>query len=351
MRLAAGQLINPTATEVTASVEFSHLRRLTDHNGLFEHADGTAARPEHGYCTDDNARLLALCCHEQRADTADLFDVSLGFVVASVEASGAVRNRMNTRGFWTDQPTTDDCWGRALWGLGTAAALTSDAGSAALQAFQTACVERSPWPRAMAFATIGAAEVTAAHEGHVAAFELMEDTIGVIGLLPAIRSAEWAWPEPRLRYANAVLAEALIAAGHALGRSDAVDSGLVMLDWLVNLQSQEGHLSVVGTEGRGRGRGRFDRQFDQQPIEPAAIADACHRAWKVTGDERWIAGVQLAHGWFMGRNDVGLVMFDPESGGGFDGLHENRVNLNQGAESTLAYVSTMQRFASVCPTA
>jgi hypothetical protein len=177
--------------------------------------------------------------------------------------------------------------------------------------------------------------------------ELLNDAIACIGLLRYPHSMSWVWPERRLRYANAALAEALIAAGSTLSRNDALDSGLQMLEWLLRIQSTEGHLSVVGASGRGPGPSA--RQFDQQPIEVAALADACARARRVTGDSRWSLGITLAAGWFRGINDVGLVMFDEVSGGGYDGLHFDRVNINQGAESTLAYVSTMQRASQLVP--
>jgi uncharacterized protein YyaL (SSP411 family) len=168
----------------------------------------------------------------------------------------------------------------------------------------------------------------------------LEDAIPVIGTLAFPIDPVWVWPEQRLRYANAALAEALIAAGSALERSDALDSGVAMLHWLLETQSANGHLSVVGTAGRERESPT--PQFDQQPIEVAALADACVRAYSVTGDDRWDRGISMAVEWFLGANDAGVAMFDPGSGGGYDGLHIDRVNLNQGAESTLAYVSTMQ---------
>jgi hypothetical protein len=173
------------------------------------------------------------------------------------------------------------------------------------------------------------------------AVPFLDDAIKVLGVLPASIDPTWVWPEPRLRYANATLAEALIAAGNAIGHEVALHSGVAMLTWLLELESQMGHLSVVGTTGRERSS--VLPQFDQQPIEVAAMADACARAVTVTGDPSWERGVSLAVEWFQGANDAGLVMFDPVSGGGYDGLHVDRVNLNQGAESTLAYVSTMQQ--------
>ena len=114
-----------------------------------------------------------------------------------------------------------------------------------------------------------------------------------------------------------------------------------MLTWLLDLETRRGHLSLTGVGGRGPND--LDAQFDQQAIEAAAMADACWRAERVTADSGWLAGVDAAVAWFDGCNDSGAVMHDPRSGGGFDGLERAGVNTNQGAESTLALVSTMQR--------
>jgi len=327
---------------------FDHLRAMTDERGVFEHADRTVRRLEHGYCTDDNARMLVVTARESEADAvrqiAPLCRIALDFTLAAQVPDGRIRNRMDSSGQWVDEPSTNDCWGRALWGLGVAARQLEDPAmrAAALAAFERGARQRSRWPRAMAFAAIGAADVLAAEPGHRLARALLRDAIAAIG---APAAAPWVWPEGRLRYANAALAEATIAAGAALEEPAIVDRGLAMLDWLVQLESWHGHLSVTGVGGRGRHE--LGPQFDQQPIEVAAIADACWRACAVTGDPRWALGVELAAAWFDGVNDTGVRMWDHHSGGGYDGLLVDGVNLNQGAESTLAVISTMQRARSL----
>ncbi len=320
---------------------FEHLVAMTDEQGLFEHACGVRPRVEHGYCTDDNARLLVVTAREP-ADiaAARLCRIALSFVVAAQAPDGRVRNRMSRGGRWTDRATTDDCWGRSLWGLGAAAARLQDDELAdqALACFERGIAQRSPWPRAMAFAALGAAEVLHRRPGHSAARALLLDTVTVIGVP---RPEPWVWPETRLRYANAVLAEAVIAAGAALGASVVRERGLSMLRWLLEAESKHGHLSVTGV--RGRGRTDVAPQFDQQPIEVAAMADACWTAFTLTGDADWMRGIGLAAAWFDGANDAAAVMYDSATGAGFDGLRSDGVNLNCGAESTLAMISTMQR--------
>ena len=195
----------------------------------------------------------------------------------------------------------------------------------------------------MAFASIGAAAVLQEHPDHAAARSMLEDTADVIGTV--IDDDGWHWTEPQLRYANGVLAEATIAIGVGLERPELLGQGLGMLRWLISIERHDGHLSVTGT--RGRFPGEVGPQFDQQPIEVAAIADACWRALRVTDDRRWAEGIDSAAAWFIGDNDAGLAMFDSTTQGGYDGLSATSVNLNQGGESTLAYISTMHRAAQL----
>jgi hypothetical protein len=132
----------------------------------------------------------------------------------------------------------------------------------------------------------------------------------------------------------------MIAAGVALDRPALVDDGLELLAWLLEHESSEGHMSVTPVGGAGPGDARPG--FDQQPIEVAALADACVRAARLSSAERWRVGLESAVAWFLGDNDAGTPMWDPVSGGGYDGLRADGPNLNQGAESTLAFIATMQ---------
>jgi hypothetical protein len=190
----------------------------------------------------------------------------------------------------------------------------------------------------MAFAGLGAAEVMRIDPRHVHARALLRDAAAAIG--PFRPDRPWPWPEPRLTYANAVLPDVLLAAGDSLHDDRLVEDGLEMLGWLLDLQSQDGHLSLTPAAGWAAGEPR--PAFDQQPIEAATLADACARAFDLTGDARWSDAVELAAAWFFGRNDVGISMYDNESGGCCDGLEAAGRNENQGAESALALVTTLQ---------
>jgi hypothetical protein len=197
----------------------------------------------------------------------------------------------------------------------------------------------------MAFAALGAAEVLRVRPGHAAALDLLAAAATAVGRPAADRS--WPWPEARLSYANAAFAETLLVAGWGLADDRLLADGLQLLEWLLAVETAGDHLSVTPAGGWGPGDPRPG--FDQQPIEVAALADACARALELTGDTRWLVGVDRAVAWFLGGNDTGVPLYDPASGGGCDGLQQHGRNENQGAESTLALISTLQHADRLAP--
>ncbi|MEK8108330.1 glycosyltransferase [Micromonospora sp. M12] len=320
---------------------FAHLARLSDDTGLFEHARHAIVRREHGYCTDDVARGLVVVSREPEPseEVLRLAERYLAFLTHAQDAGGAFHNRLGYDRRWADEPGLGDWWGRALWGLGTAVARSPPHGYARRRWSPSAGARPGvPRPRTMAFAGLGAVEVLRRHPGHVTAASLLADAAGAIG--PAGTDQRWPWPRQELTYANAALAEVVIAASQLREGGPPLDDGLRMLTWLRDVQLRDGRLSVVPAGGWRRGAVRL--HHDQQPIEVAALADACATAATVTGDPVWDTGVRQAIGWFLGDNDLGTPMWDPATGGGYDGLTAHGPNLNQGAESTLALISTLQ---------
>lgn len=327
---------------------FTHLSRLTDRRGLFEHAEGDTPRMAHGYCVDDVARALTVTTSESASSPAlaTLTETYLGFLEGAIEADGNVHNRMNGWGEWTDEASTGDWWGRAVHALGTAAvhAPLATTRRRAMRGFTLAAQRTSPNLHAMTFAAIGAAEVLAAgprlgiSSPLGSARRIITRAAALICAAP--KGTSWPWPEARLRYSSGSLPEALIAGGHALDDRVMTARGLAMLGFLLDLETMDGQLSVTGTQGKGEGES--GPQFDQQPIEVAALASACARAYDVTGDSRWLDGLRLAWDWFLGVNDSETPMIDLATGAGFDGLMPEGRNDNRGAESTLAALSTFQ---------
>jgi hypothetical protein len=322
---------------------YRHVLAMTDRYGTFEHADHAQPRRAHGYCVDDMARVLLVASREPEpsSTSSELARRSVRFLADAQGATGRTRNRRSADGRWHGRRGVDDCWGRSVWALGVAAAGSGFPADSARSYFGHAAQQRSTWPRAMAFAALGAAAVADADPRALRARGLLTDAVDLLLGLDPPGPGAWIWPEERLTYANAVLPDALLAAGHSLGRAELVQRGLELLGWLLDRETRDGHLSV--TPVGGGGPGDEAPRFDQQPIEVATMADACGRALQLTGEQRWRDGVRMAGAWFDGDNDAGAVMWDPSTGGAYDGLSAHGPNRNQGTESTLALIATRQQ--------
>ncbi len=317
-----------------------HLARMTDEVGIVEHAEFASPRRKLGYCIDDAGRLLALASRlASDPDAERLASTALGLLVRAHAGGASFRLRLGADRRFTADPPSDDGVGRALLGLGTAAAWAPwlPVRVGALELFGEAAGFRSPHPRATSYAVLGGVELLRAVPRHAGAERLVDDASDLCRRLAV--DAEWPWPEPRLTYANALLPHARLAAASVTGRSDEAGAALAMLGWLVGEERHEGRCSFTPVAGRGRGGPR--PAFDQQPIEAWAMADACACAYALTSGEQWADATARAASWFLGRNDLGVAMYDPVTGGGYDGLESRGVNSNQGAESSLAFVATM----------
>lgn len=321
-----------------------HLRTLTGPVGLWQHAIYTMPNYAEGYTTDDNARALLLSVMlERRGQTWPYAERYLAFLQhAFNRESGTFRNLMSFDHQWLDETGSEDCHGRAVWALGVVLGTSGRDGlkGAAGLLLEAAlpAVRRFTSPRAWAYTLLGLHEYLRRFPGDRAAQALREELAErLMDLYRQFRQPDWLWFEDVLAYCNAQLSQALILAGRSLGRSDWLEAGLESLEWLLRVQtSEEGHLVPIGSNGFWR-RGQERARFDQQPVEVHTIVSACLEAWRATGDERWKAEASRAFEWFLGRNDLGLPLYDPTTGGCRDGLHPDRVNQNQGAESTLSF--------------
>lgn len=328
---------------------FGHLLQMTDRRGTVEQARGSEPLADGGYRTEDMARVLVVAARQPDSDGEinGLARVAVQFLNDAQTSSGKVRNRMDRNGRWTDEPAAEDAWGRCMWALGIAAA-HSDVSlirRLAVIQFERSAKVRSASSRAMAFAVVGAAEVLSVEPTHSAARALITDFAA--GLVGPDGNPSWSWPEPRLTQTNAVLPEAMIAAGAALEDAELQQRGLDLLAWLIDHETTDGHLSPTPVSGSGPDDTR--PAFDQRPIEVAALADACARAAAVDGSSMWADSVRLAAGWFDGDNDAGLPMWDALTGGGFDRLQADGVDRDQGAGATLAVLSTLQHALRLSP--
>jgi len=334
-------------------LKLDHLHRLTDDTGLLQHATGTVPNYHEGYTTDDNARALILTVlieelkQQMSVEVGDLASRYLAFLwYAFDEKTGRFRNFLSYDRRWLDAVGSEDSHGRALWALGVVLGRSQDEGlrTTANRLFEQALpgVLDFSSPRAWAFAIFAAYEYLKRLPGDRAARGVLE-TLGerLMALYETCSAPDWPWFEDALAYVNATLPHALLLCGQQLARADMVNVGLESLRWLARIQTNEGrHFAPVGNQGFFP-RGGQKARFDQQPVEACAMVSACLEAQRVTGDDRWYDEAQRAFEWFLGRNDLRLPLYDSATGGCHDGLQPDRVNMNQGAESTVCFLLSL----------
>lgn len=327
---------------------FDHLVRMTDSTGIFQHARFSVPWFDHGYCTDDNARALLFTVLLEELEECPLEIRNLRSAYAAflqhafVPATGRFRNFMSFDRHWLEEQGSEDSHGRALWALGAVVGRTRSESLRAWAAplFESALpvVESFTSPRAWAFAIIGLHEYLRTLAGDLLAARMREQLSSrLVGLWKAVATPDWPWFEEVVGYDNARISHALILTGRWTGHSEILGTGLQSLRWLMDNQRGEGGcFRPIGSNGFWH-KGERPAEFDQQPIEACAAVSACIEAFNTTGDLAWRADAQRAFDWFLGSNDLNEALYDFSTGGCRDGLHANRANQNEGAESTLSF--------------
>jgi hypothetical protein len=330
-------------------MKLNHLSRMSDSTGVFQHAVFSVPNFSEGYCTDDNARafVLAVLLGELGEDpecVRALATTSAAFLHHAFDLkTKRFHNHLSFDRRWLDEQGSEDCQGRALWALGTGVGRSPSRSfhmmAGQLFALSLPALTGFTSPRAWAFGLIGIHEYLRRLSGDSLVKQTREAlTCRLMDLFEANAHPDWQWFEEELSYDNAKLAHALIVSGHASGQQAVIERGLKALRWLTELQmSEKGHFRPIGSNGFYR-RGGTRANFDQQPVEAQATVSACLEAYRATSDFWWYEHAQRAFDWFIGWNDLGLELYSPETGGCRDGLHVDRVNGNQGAESTLAFL-------------
>ena len=335
------------------AIKLDHLSRMTDHTGIVEHAVFVVPNYPEGYSTDDNARALIVSILLEEfggmpTGLPDLASRYLAFLwLAFDPTTKRFRNCLSYERQWQEPEGSQDGHGRALWGLGTVLGRTKDAGlrGAAGRLFELAVPAAVEFksPRACAFALLGLEEYLESFPGDRAALNAADALAGrLLESYRANRSADWKWFENVLAYSNARLPQALIRAGTRGANKAMVSAGLEALDWLATVQRCEinGHFVPIGSHGFYSKKTEKAR-FDQQPVEACAAVSAFLQAYRATGKGRWRKEAWTAFNWFLGDNDLQIALYDPTTGGCRDGLHPDRANENQGAESTLSFLMAL----------
>jgi glycosyltransferase involved in cell wall biosynthesis len=348
------EAVQPTTLAVRPTelpeLNLGHLGAMTDDTGMLQHALFTVPSYEAGYCLDDNARALLLMSAIEEAGTEDrgvvraLASRYLAFVQHAWNPERQrFRNFMSYSRRFTEDVGSEDSHGRAIWALGSVLGRSNDVGRKSLggQLFQRALPVLPTFtsPRAWAFSLLGIDEYLRAVKGN-GEVEAMRAVLAgkLLDLFRRSERQDWPWFEGSLTYCNARLPQALLVAGAEMGHEEMADAGLRSLEWLSTIQTcAEGYFAPVGSNGFYE-RGGPKAEFDQQPVEAHAMVSACLESRRVTGNPRWTERARRAFSWFLGENQIQQWLYDPTTGGCRDGLHADRVNENQGAESTLSFL-------------
>jgi glycosyltransferase involved in cell wall biosynthesis len=355
------------------ALNLGHLNRLTDDTGMLQHAIFTIPNRGEGYTSDDNARALILAVGLEppdlkQPDLEQLDQAQLGADDAAAPdvitlgssfrylsflehafnpAKGRFRNFLSYDRRWNEAEGSEDCHGRAVWALGKVLGRSIDHGlrCAAGRLFELSlpAVVEFYSPRACAYTLLGIQEYLDAYSGDRDAQKIRSVLAGrLLALYESIRRPDWKWFENVLAYGNARLPQALLLVGSANSDDRMISAGLEALDWLMETQRCEAnsHFVPIGSQGFYR-QGGDNARFDQQPLEAAGAVSACLQAYRITGDSRWRSEAWSAFNWFLGDNDLQVPLYDSITGGCRDGLHPDRSNENQGAESTLSFLMAL----------
>jgi len=334
-------------------IRLEHLRRMSDDTGLLQHAKYTIPDRTHGYCVDDNARALIVAVTLQELQPLDTAPRGLAATYLSFldyafnDKIGRFRNFMSYDRRWLEEVGSEDSHGRAVWGLGVAVALGREEGEVVYAAdlFHRALdvLEHFTHPRTIAFAIIGIHAYLSRYSGDSRAKRMRKILADrLMQQFKDCATKDWPWCEDTLTYDNARLPQALLLAGQWLPDREMLKMGLRALDWLKQVQTDEkgSHFTAIGNQGWLTRDGE-KAQFDQQPLEAAAMVDACIAAFNCTQDEKWIAYAYQCLNWYQGENDLRIPLCDYATGGCRDGLEAQGANENQGAESTLSWLMAL----------
>jgi len=363
-RIQFSASVTPKRLNQLPELNLNHLNALTDDTGILQHAIFSIPNRAEGHTTDDNARALIFTVQLEEAGESQSANEELvvphlsarylSFLEHAFDATkGRFRNFLGYDRRWHDAAGSEDCHGRALWALGTILGRSGDQGlkSAAGRLFEFSLPAALEFysPRACAYGLIGIQEYLRAYPGDRDA-QRVRFALGrrLTDMYESIRRPDWKWCEDILAYGNARLSQAMLLVGSACGDERALSAGLESLDWLMETQRCEtnGHFVPIGSQGFYRQGGEKAR-FDQQPLEAAGAVSACLQAYRITHDSRWRNEAWSAFNWFLGENDLQLPLYDSVTGGCRDGLHPDRANENQGAESTLSFLMAMTEMRSL----
>ncbi len=359
----ADQLFQKARNSITPELDLLpalntfHLREMSDETGILQHATHSTPLRSEGYCVDDNARALLFTALVENFDgLPEELDLAqscyLSFVLEAFNTDGGrFRNFMSYQRNWLEQIGSDDSHGRTVWALGTLIHKSTNKNrrEVAIRLFQNAlpAFDSITSPRTWAYGILGADEYLHVFPHDLTVRSFMEKLANqLLDQYELCSDGDWNWFEESLTYANARLPQALILAGHTLINDRMLKAGMQSIEWLRLIQTNKEGLFLPIGSNRYFVKGMVRDEFDQQPIEAAASVSCYLTAWGVTGNSIWLAEANRAYSWFLGANTSGIALYDAKNGGCYDGLHPDRLNKNQGAESTLSFLCALTEMRS-----
>ena len=328
-------------------IKLTFLKAITDDTGIFQHSKfGTPNRLE-GYTTDDNARaLIAITKHSQikgNSKSDRLIGTYLSFLLHMQRADGKMHNFLSYDRNFIDDEGSEDCAGRTLWACGYVINSKLSAERRLLakeifdKAFRWACFSKSP--RAKAFAILGLSHYHKAYtkdQNLTHNIKVLSDKL--LEYYTSTRSSDWRWFEPYLTYANGRLPHALFLAYDCTKEEKYLDAAKESLDFLLQVQIINNTFVPVGNNGWYK-KGKERAVYDQQPLEASCMTEAVLAAFRTTGEKKYLKASYEVFEWFLGKNTLGLMVYNPKNGSCYDGLTPLGLNLNNGAEATVAYLT------------
>ena len=325
--------------------DITHLKRLTDETGLLQHARTSVPCYKAGYCLDDNARaiIVSIAAWKKTNDPLylDLLNRYLAYTTYMQQRDGSFKNYMTyERTLSVD--TSDDAYGRTFWALGYLIrfAPINSVFQLALELFDHTLSQLNnlSYARGYANCILGLYHYIKRFPDQERFIKLLEQlSEQLCDKFIQHQQHNWNWFEDSITYDNGLLPAALYRAYEILGSAKYLQIAEESRIFLESKCFREDWLSLIGN----RRWLRLDQDYDifaQQPIDAMAMVLLYESAWEATGNEQFIDKLLISFDWFFGKNDLDISLYDPESKGCNDGIEPLNINLNQGAESTMAYL-------------
>ena len=326
-------------------LNLGHIINLTDDTGIIQHAIFNIPNRKEGYCIDDNSRALLLAvmaCKVKKNETlVQLLQVYLSFIHYMQTPDGEFKNFMGYTKICLEERGSEDSFGRTIMALGF---LVNEGPTKYLvktgaDIFSRAYphIENLTSIRGIANSIIGVCQYIKYNYPD----DIKSDLVSGLANKMIRRYRDhnengWHWFEPVLTYDNAILPLALFNAYEITSDETYLTVAIESLQFLESKVFNDGILSPVGNMGWCH-KGEEPAIFDQQGIDAMAMVLCYQQAYRVTRNDKYVRRMYQSYQWFLGKNVLGLPLYDAETGGCADGLHSTGINDNMGAESTLAY--------------